>query len=1131
MVQPSGLQHRLAGVVLAFALTFGAATGRSESVRFVSQLGGANFAVYADGALVYIGMGPHLQVWDVAAPASPVVVGSVFLQGVVEDVVVSQGWAYIAAGTGGFQIVDVGNPAQPVLVSSWSGSGDVASEGVFVVGNRAYVADETSGLLIFNVSNPSSPTLLGSIETPGDAGDVFVVDTLAYVADGLRWDGVEWVGNFQIVDVTDPSSPALSGSYTVPDWAEGVYVDAGLAYVASGWSGLQILDVSDPSSPTLAGVFPGVADAAQDVVVVGTLAYIADAGWGLKIVDVTDPASPLLLGEFNTPVGAEAVFVAGTTAYVADTASGLHIVDVAVPSNPTLRGVAGTVLGDASSVHVSGGRAFATAGNSLQIVDVSNPLSPVFRGQFKMQEEARDVHVVGDLAYVAAGAEGLQIVDVSNPSVPSLRGTYPMAAAGVFVDGPLAYIANETGLLLILDVSDPSSPVSVGFSETAGMPVDVFVANGRAYVADSAGGLQILDVVDPSAPVFLGAYDTPGYAQDVHVVGDLAFVADYEWWSESDWTAQILILDVSDPTRPALRGAYDTAGLTDGVHVVGNRAYVAAEDGLLVLDVSDPARPMLRGTFDTGGVGADVFVAGGLAYVADEDSGLWLLQFFGDAPRIRAATVADANGNGAIEPGDQLVLTLDRSVIVTPGVVQANHFFLAVEGDSLGGAGFAIDVNPLNSRQIVLTLGSGVTLTAAGDFSLGTLAPNSPSGIDFAASLPFGAITSLEGISVTDGGVPGFDDSGIDVELTLVQGSRVLSTAGGNVSVTPSPDAAYTEHELRVPPGALATTTTFTLRQPPGNVGVTNAFQVQSSDPAVTFTLPATISVEYREGDIDWERGQIESEMRVHQWVENPPGTFQFVPVPGRQTLTRASRPLVRGSVRTQDAGGPQVSVEVSNLNPAGSVGTVGVFAGIPVDTVDERSIYIKPEGAPGIDKAQLAGPVLKPGPKGAYTLHQLEFPGYVETTSADPARLLVTMRTAMLAERLASPGGQSFPTYSGAVFCVEVENASGTPVAFADPVNVTVQFQQREPLYMSDVVRFGGRPTLALNMFLVCDCESGDAVNFVFANVSPQQLNPVQGTVTGENLVGLTGADGKGVFGVVAADFFTPASYWSLYR
>ena len=497
------------------------------------------------------------------------------------------------------------------------------------------------------------------------------------------------------------------------------------------------------------------------------------------------------------------------------------------------------------------------------------------------------------------------------------------------------------------------------------------------------------------------------------------------------------------------------------------------------------------------------------------------------APMIQSATLVDVNNDGTVSLGDQIVLTLTRSVTVTTMVLQADHFFLPVESDAIGGSGFQVHVNQYNGRQILLQLGANVRLQPFGEFTTAVVAVGSPSGIDFASTLPVGSIMSLDGLPAVDRGAAGANDTGIDIRQSLFGLITNLDAAGGMVPVNDFPDAAYTGHALVVPAGALGNLVTFQMKPPPITEGVVNAFWIESSSPTLTFAQPATVRVEFHEGDIDFERGQVTAQMRVHQLVEIPGLGFQYLPLPGVHHVMPAPRTAIGRKDAKAGGEGPQkldsdgvssgtVETEVGDLNPGGSVGPPGMFAGIPIETVDERTIHIKP-GAGGVIKQ--ANAILTPGPDGAYTLHAIEFPGYVETTSTDSLRLTVTIRTALQSERVSSSGGQSFPAQSGAVFVIVAKNASDQPVQFTDPVNLTVQFKTHSNPSLTDTVRFDGDLGMPGSMRAVADGEDGPGVDFAFFFAFAQSVNVAQGTVTVQSLTGLTGVDGKGTFGAVIPD------------
>jgi Tol biopolymer transport system component len=480
-------------------------------------------------------------------------------------------------------------------------------------------------------------------------------------------------------------------------------------------------------------------------------------------------------------------------------------------------------------------------------------------------------------------------------------------------------------------------------------------------------------------------------------------------------------------------------------------------------------------------------------------------------PMIESAILSDRLGDGG-NAGDQLILTLSRSVTATTSVLQASHFFLPVPGDSLGSLGFRVEVNPHNGRQLMLQLGQGASLRAFGQFSTATITPGAPSGIDFSPLLPPGSIQSLDGIPAIDGGRPGIDDSGVDIQISFLPGAAILGVAGGVLSVPPAPDAAYTNHRLIVPPSALAADTQFRMMAPDDTHGVISAVQLESGNPGLVFALPATIRLEYREGDVDVERGYLDFEMRVHRLVEAAPGVVAFRPIRGARIVDRTNRLVSVGVDRLE------ALTQFGPGLPAGGFikaqGTPELYAGIPLETVDDHVINIKPGS--GGSPARQSVAVLTPGPYGAYTLPRIEFPGYVETTTTDSARLVATIRSAWAVERNSTDGGQSFPSESGAVFVVTILDALDQPVAFTDPVNLRVQFKERPDASQTDVVYFNEQPARAEQMRIVWDDVAGQNVNFDWRAVSPQDVDTTSDTVSATQLTGLTGTDGKGTWGTV---------------
>ena len=303
-----------------------------------------------------------LAIIDVSNKARPVLRGNPDLD--LEntyDVQVVDNLAYLV-GVGGLRILDIGDPAHPVPLGSYPVSAhsvevvgnrehlpadhapvDPNYDSIEVVGNRAYIPSG-SEFLILDVSNPANPVLIGSYSVP--AGPEWIMNAtvddtgdLAFITLGGCMKGC-YFSEVQIVDVSDPTSPALRGRFNSGSSVQ-VVVD-NLAYLA-GAGYLQILDIGDPAHPVPLGSYPV---SARSVEVVGTLAYIATVEGTLpymptvdrlEILDVSDPALPTRRG--ISPVLAYDIYdieVQGDLIFAAGGDNGLQILRVVELKNPVL---------------------------------------------------------------------------------------------------------------------------------------------------------------------------------------------------------------------------------------------------------------------------------------------------------------------------------------------------------------------------------------------------------------------------------------------------------------------------------------------------------------------------------------------------------------------------------------------------------------------------------------------------------------------------------------------------------------------------------------------------------------------------------------------------------------------------
>jgi hypothetical protein len=557
-----------------------------------------------------VGGGTGFQVIDVSNPASPLVVGSCPIDGYATRVTVSGTHAYVGDAAGTLRILDVSDPIRPVVLGTYSPGGSV--EGISVSGQLAYLALEDAGLQVIDVHNPAKPARLGTYRPFGGAFAVVVSGTVAYVADGE--------GLLQLIDVRNPTRPVLLAKCGT-GYAEGVHVSGTLAYVA-GPDALEVIDVSNAAEPVTMGKCPG-AHWSGAVAVSGTLAYAAEWGVGFQIIDVSDPLHPALLNSYRSPTQAyyRALTVSGTVAYAAGGVAGLDIFDVAplsAPLAPRLQAASDTGFSNRDNI---------TSDNSPTF-DLSLPPGMYFRlysdgaqvsGDYESGEAyttppALDgAHLFSLVVLDAAGNASAMsppspvTIDSTIPSVPDLL---PVSDTGV----------SDTDKITNLDNSGPGKALQFSVGNTVAGAEVTICADGVPIASALAVGATTIMRTD-------GNYDL---ADGPHTLTARQAVAGRPEWRES--AGLYVTIDTTAPAAfasVARVGGCATAGSAQAVTVVGPLAFVVGvADRYSIfeaIDVSDPTHPQRRGEYDLYDTDVGLAVLGTTAYLSHPYYGLDIL--------------------------------------------------------------------------------------------------------------------------------------------------------------------------------------------------------------------------------------------------------------------------------------------------------------------------------------------------------------------------------------------------------------------------------------------------------------------------------------------------------------------------
>jgi hypothetical protein len=583
-----------------------------HGVSFVRTTGSVTSVEVADGMAYTASSGIGLQIIDFGDPDDPILRGAVATSQPVLDVAGADSVVCAALGSAGLAVIDVKNPDRPVVVGNAGTPGGM--RGIAVVGSVAYAADDIIGLLTFDIGDPEAPTHLGTDNTPGRAVDVAVAGVFAYVADevlGLR-----------VVNVENPASPWLVNTVPMPEAPRSVAIGSGFACLAVGGEGLQVVDISSPGRESVVGTVD-TRIVAHAVAVRGAVVFVAEAWGGVKVVDASDPSEPNVINRFASSGVSVGIAVDGDYAYVAESAGGLHVVKVDRPAAVPVEATMPVTGAETVELLAAGSGIVFGVGKGVGFFSVE-PGGPILTpsGSVGIPYEAVDLAVGDGFAYVAAEPVGIEIIDVRDPSSPASAGWVPYLGKAVSLEaaGDVLYFGTgETTFGVYLAESDTVVTVDIAGAKTAG----VAVRGDYAYVADVASRIHVVDVADTTAPGYVSSGNIGGKGEDV-IAGDDNIYIITSFDGAPDSRNGVAVYGLQIPTYPLPVSFVEIPSVPYKAALAGDALYLATGyAGLVVVDVSDPANPARIGSVPSSDAATGVAVFDGTVFVADGGAGLY----------------------------------------------------------------------------------------------------------------------------------------------------------------------------------------------------------------------------------------------------------------------------------------------------------------------------------------------------------------------------------------------------------------------------------------------------------------------------------------------------------------------------
>ncbi len=286
---------------------------------------------------------------------NPVIITTVETDDSAVEVVVSDGYAYVADYDGGLQIIDIDPPESASIINSVPMNN---ATGLDVDNGYAFVATNYDGLQIVDIDPIESAYIVKTIETEHYANKVIVSNGYAYISDESR---------LTIIDIDPLDSAHIVSSVITCNMARRLCLDGGYAYLANTGCGVMVVDVSPPETAHFVKqIWPPTT--AKDIEIVGDLAYVSNFH-SLEIIDIEPLESAHIINTVSAPGYSYGLCVSGGYVYYAD----YHYV---------------------------------------QIIDINPPESAYIVATIDTPGKADDVLVVDNFAYVPCRSAGLCIIQL-----------------------------------------------------------------------------------------------------------------------------------------------------------------------------------------------------------------------------------------------------------------------------------------------------------------------------------------------------------------------------------------------------------------------------------------------------------------------------------------------------------------------------------------------------------------------------------------------------------------------------------------------------------------------------------------------------------------------------------------------
>lgn len=641
-------------LMILFASSAVAASGDTIQFKYLGSMGGTVRHQVRHGKIMAVSMGSCIELLD-RSTSDTRRLSRIWLRGSVTDLDFAGNALYAAVKNNDIQMIDVSNPAKPVVRGSYepeNATGMLYYYEVVAENNRLKITGHYrhsyKSVEIADISKPFEPK---QIETKGNDGSEDDEDE--------KKDIVVLPANYQEpknIDLPDP----------LPPGAEAAVIDGGFAYHIDA-NELVVFDLGNPDRITEMKriALKNNSEISSPTKINNPLVlYRRDPAkksneWGgwYYLFDQTDPKNPVCAASIETTRTLifdwpRTMLERAPYDYSADdTSSSLAIYDIGDPRRPQKVGEIVTPH-QIHQVEIRDHRAYIAC-LDLMIVDISDPARPKLESQIKFEGSSEEAHVKYDYdgfratsvdlcdSHVYCGDICVDVSDIKSPKIAAdnLFAEPSEIGANVHERSQPCRVYGKWGLqsfeatdhdeetistrLNIFDLSDPPRPRRVASIE--GCKEEATIVGNRLYLGSEASGLVALELQPAPArepnKYFRRIAAMPEGPRHISSISEVKIAGDLACVSSKDG---VYTVNIADPAHPKLLGEHEMSDdLSDRAMAIDrDLLFVESSQSVNVVDISNPAAPEHKNTFDTKEPIGTMAANNGILYVLGQNK--WL---------------------------------------------------------------------------------------------------------------------------------------------------------------------------------------------------------------------------------------------------------------------------------------------------------------------------------------------------------------------------------------------------------------------------------------------------------------------------------------------------------------------------